>query len=269
VSLELAQAARARLTANKAESAGRNPDPLATIWRGIIICGHSGQHLYTSNRSDGYGRLYTCHSRRAGPDGQPVLCPGGSVNANARVLDPAAWADVVAWLSDDANVTRLLADWDHERTRGADSLTSRLDALDATTATLRGKMANLAETIADTSDRESRAVLQATLDSYAAQVRTQGEKRAKLLQEAAQASEHAAQKVAVRQWVQLVATEAADFTPAEQVTILRALGAELTLWREDYMHPDGWPKRYKIVLHFTGFTGQPVVLPAHPDAHYL
>ena len=41
----------------------------------------------------------------------------------------------------------------------------------------------------------------------------------------------------------------------------------------DYVHPDGWPQRYRITLHFTGFTGQPVTLPAaqsvHPDALYL
>jgi hypothetical protein len=50
--------------------------------------------------------------------------------------------------------------------------------------------------------------------------------------------------------------------PAEHRTTLKLLGAEVTVWREDYVHPDGWPQRYKIDLHFTGYTGRaPVTLP--------
>ncbi len=46
----------------------------------------------------------------------------------------------------------------------------------------------------------------------------------------------------------------------------KALDARVTIWRADYVHPDDWPQRYRIVLHFTGFTGQPVTLPAHPNS---
>jgi hypothetical protein len=53
------------------------------------------------------------------------------------------------------------------------------------------------------------------------------------------------------------------FAREAQIDALRALGARVTVWRSDYQHPDGWPQRYKVVLTFTGFTGQPVTLPAH------
>jgi hypothetical protein len=67
VSKELAERAQARLHQNKAESAGRNPDPLATLFRGMVVCGHCGGRMFTSARSgtsEGEGRLYKC-SRRA------------------------------------------------------------------------------------------------------------------------------------------------------------------------------------------------------------
>jgi hypothetical protein len=42
------------------------------------------------------------------------------------------------------------------------------------------------------------------------------------------------------------------------------------------VHADGWPQRYRITLNFSGFSGQPVALPAHhaasllnPDPHNL
>jgi hypothetical protein len=61
--------------------------------------------------------------------------------------------------------------------------------------------------------------------------------------------------------VQYVLAEAETFTREEQQVTLRALGAEATIWREDYAHPDGWPQRYRVRLHFTGFTGQLTILP--------
>jgi hypothetical protein len=45
------------------------------------------------------------------------------------------------------------------------------------------------------------------------------------------------------------------------VTVHHALDAQVTIWRADHVHEDGWPQRYKITLHFTGFTCQPVTLP--------
>ncbi len=58
VSPELAARVHARLAENKAESAGRNPDPLATLWRGMAVCGHCGGRLSTGlHRS---GRRYKC-----------------------------------------------------------------------------------------------------------------------------------------------------------------------------------------------------------------
>jgi hypothetical protein len=71
-------------------------------------------------------------------------------------------------------------------------------------------------------------------------------------------------------WVQVVAERAPTFGPAEQRATLRGLGAVVTVWRADYQHPDGWPQRYQIVLHWTGFTTrQPVTLPpaCTPDAN--
>ena len=73
----------------------------------------------------------------------------------------------------------------------------------------------------------------------------------------------------VREWVRAVAERAGTMTRAQQRATLKALGAEATTWRADYAHPDGWPQRYRIVLHFTGFTGQPVTLPAAQSPRIL
>ncbi len=54
---------------------------------------------------------------------------------------------------------------------------------------------------------------------------------------------------------------AGTFTREQQRDTLRALGAQLTLWRADAVHDDGWPQRYRVVLTFTGFGAQPVTLP--------
>jgi hypothetical protein len=76
------------------------------------------------------------------------------------------------------------------------------------------------------------------------------------------AEDYAATEREVREWVQVVVAEAAGFTREEKRRTLRALRAQVTVWRGDYVHPDGWPQCYKIVLHFTGFGGQrPVTLP--------
>jgi site-specific DNA recombinase len=277
VTCELAERAQARLAENRLENAGRNPDPLATIWRGMAICGHCGQKMMTATGADGNGRAngrrYYCRSRRSAPDGVAVLCPGGSFSISAaRVLDPAGWADVLTWLSDPENVERLLADWRAENQGTERSITSRLDAAAAGIARLRDKMDRLAETIAETSERESRRTLQDKLDAYAALVRTEESKRERLLREARDTADHVQAEQDIREWVRIVRERAPTFGPAERATTLRVLGAVVTVWRADYVHPDGWPQRYRIVLRFTGFTGQaPVTLPptAHPDSNYL
>ena len=263
VSPDLAARAQARLTQTKAESAGRNPDPLATIWRGLARCGHCGQSLHTACVSEGPGRRYKCLGVRADPlTGQRVPCPGGAFTISAGVLDPAGWADVRAWLSDPANVSRLLADWEQESQSDEDSLSTRLDAVTHTMAVIHDKMGRLAESIAETSDRESRRTLQEKLDAYAGQVRAEEGKRERLLREARDAADYADAAQEVRDWVRVVAEKADTFTREEQHATLKALGAVVTVWRADYVHPDGWPQRYRIVLTFTGFTGQPVTLPA-------
>jgi hypothetical protein len=125
------------------------------------------------------------------------------------------------------------------------------------------------DTIAETANKESRRTLQEKLDHYGEQVMADERKREKLLSEARDARdaiEHAREEREVREWVSVVASHAETFSRLEQVAALRVLGAQVTIWRTDYQHPDGWPKRYKIVLRFTGFTGQPVTLPASQDA---
>ncbi len=128
---------------------------------------------------------------------------------------------------------------------------------------IRSKMRALAESIAETSNRESRRTLQEKLDEYAERVALEEGKSERLLSEARETADYAHAARNVRDWVRVVAASAAMFTREEQRTTLRALGAVVTVWREDYVHPDGWPQRYKITLHFTGFTssGQPTTLP--------
>jgi hypothetical protein len=169
------------------------------------------------------------------------------------------------------NVARLLADWQAENQGTERSITSRLDAAAATVAALRDKMGRLAETIAETSERESRRTLQAKLDAYAEKVRAEEGKRERLLHEAREAADRAQAEQDIRAWMREVAAVAAGYDCAQQRDALRALGAVVTIWREGYVHPDGWPQRYQIQLHFTGFTGQaPVTLPpVHPDSPYM
>jgi DNA invertase Pin-like site-specific DNA recombinase len=259
VSPELAARVQARLTESKAASAGRNPDPLATLWRGMTVCGHCGGRLNTGQTSN--GRRYACFNVRIDADGRRAPCPGGHFNIAAHQLDPAGWADVVAWLSQEKNVARLLAHWREESRNGAQSIASRIEAADAQLRELRDKMGRLAETIAETSDRESRRVLQEKLDTYADRVRAEEARRERLLGEARGAAEYDRAAREIREWVQVVRERAATASREEKRDVLRALDAQVTVWRGDYAHPDDWPQRYKIVLRFTGFTGQPVTLP--------
>ncbi len=92
-------------------------------------------------------------------------------------------------------------------------------------------------------------------------LRTEEGKRERLLHEAREASAYAEAARDVREWVRIVAAHAESFTREQRRDTLRALGAQLTLWRTDYVHPDGWPQRYRIRLHWTGFIGQPTTLP--------
>jgi hypothetical protein len=172
---------------------------------------------------------------------------------------------VLDWLSNPANVERLLAEWHGENRSAERSVTSRLDAAAATIANLRDKMACLADTISETSERESRRTLQEKLDAYGAQVMKEEKKRAQLLQEARDAAQEAEAERDMREWVRVVAEWAPTFTREEQVRTLKALGAVVTVWREGYEHPDGWLQRYRIELHFTGFSGRVEILPPHRD----
>ena len=178
-----------------------------------------------------------------------------------------------AWLSDEKNVSRLLAEWEREEKSVENSAMARLEAVAANTARLRVSMNNLAESIAETSSREGRQPLQEKMELYAGQLRKEDAKRERLMAEASAAVDHAKDAHDIREWVSVVASRADSFTPLEQVTALHALGAQVTVWNENYVHEDGWPQRYKITLHFTGFTGQPVTLPAthtvKPDSDNL
>jgi site-specific DNA recombinase len=266
VSRELAERAHARLAQNKAESAGRNPDPLATIWRGMAVCGHCGGRMFTAPATtNGDGRRYRCLSRRSVNGGVPVPCPGGKFSINAGVLDTSGWADVRAWLEKPENVSRLLAEREREEKTGERSAASRLEASAATIATLRDKMDALAETISETSKGESRRTLQEKLDRYADQVTAEEGKRERLMREARETTDRAREDREIREWVRVVAQRAGTARREEQRAVMMALGAKVTVWRADYAHPDGWPQRYKIVLTWTGFTGQPITLPANRE----
>jgi hypothetical protein len=265
VSKELAERAQGQLAKNKEDNPGRNADPLATIFRGMVVCGHCGSKMLTASGS--CGRRYYCRvraqKRAGGGVATPMSCPGGGwVSMHASTLDPAAWADVRAWLESEENVTRLLAEREQEERSAENSIASRVEATEATIRTLREKMDSLADTIAETGNRESRRTLQEKLDNYGEQVMAQEGKREKLLGEAHDAVEHAREEREVHEWVKIVSGRATTASRAEQVAVLRALGARVTIWRADHVHDDGWPQRYRVVLHWTGFTGEPVTLPA-------
>jgi uncharacterized protein YigA (DUF484 family) len=168
---------------------------------------------------------------------------------------------VRASLSDEDNVRRLLAEWEQEEKSVKNSAASRLEASAATIRQLRENMNNLIDTIGMTSNRDSRRVLQERLDTLSEQMTKEEGKRERLVTEAREAVDRAKDARDIRQWVATVASRADTFTRLEQVAALQALGAQVAVWRADHVHEDGWPQRYKITLHFTGFTGQTETLP--------
>jgi DNA invertase Pin-like site-specific DNA recombinase len=270
VGKEIAERVAARLVKNKEDNPGRNSDPLATIFRNLVYCGHCGSKMFTAPGIKN-SRRYCCHSRIAVSNGGgaalPIACPGGWVSMLASALDPAGWADVRAWLENEENVSRLLAEWEQEERQSKNSATSRIEAADANIRTLREKMSSLADTIAETANKESRRTLQEKLDNYGDQVMKEERKREKLLGEAHDAVEHAREEREVREWVKVVSERAATASREEQRAALLALGARVTVWRDDHVHDDGWPQRYKIELRWTGFSGEPVTLPARHAAN--
>jgi DNA invertase Pin-like site-specific DNA recombinase len=265
ISPQLAARVAAQLMRNKLASAGNNPDPLATLWRGMAFCGHCGSHLATAkiggskNTTDLSRRRYRCAS--VTDPGQPP-CPGGRFTIGAAALDPAAWADVVDWLSNPENVVRLLKEWEQEEQTAESSVATRLEAANAVLSHLRNRMTALADAISETTAKESRQVLQEKLDQLAVQVTRETGKRDQLLRAARDADARARDERDIREWACAVAASASEYTREVQRDTLRALGAQVTVWRSDHMHADGWPQRYKVTLTFTGFTGQPVTLPA-------
>jgi DNA invertase Pin-like site-specific DNA recombinase len=270
VSKELAERVAARLVKNKEDNPGRLADPLATIWRGMVVCGHCGGKMFTAPGSA--GRRYYCRSRIAkthGGGALPMSCPAGWVSMHASALDRVGWADVRAWLSKPENVSRLLAEWEQEEKSAESSVASRLEANAATIVTLRDKMTALADDISETSKGASRQVLKEKLDQLATQVQAEEGKHERLLREARDATDRAREERDIREWVRVVSQRAETASREYQCGLLRALGAKATIWRADYQHPDGWPQRYKIVLNFAGFTGQPITLPANRDSDNL
>jgi hypothetical protein len=265
VSKELAARVTAWLAKNKKDNPGRNKDPLATIFRGMIVCGHCGEKMFTAPGINN-SRRYSCHSRIAVTHGGgialPIACPGGWVSMLASALDPAGWADVRAWLRDGDNVQRLLTEWEQEEKNVENSAATRLEAAAANISKLRETMNHLADGIAELSTPEARQPLREKMELCAGQLRKEEAKRERLMAEASAAVDHAQDARDIREWVSAVASHADNFTRLEQVTVLHALDTQVTIWRADHVHEDGWPQRYKITLHFTGFTGQPVTLPA-------
>jgi len=211
-------------------------------------------------------RRYYCRlrwQRRVGGGvAVPATCPGGVVSMAAPTLDPAGWADVRAWLSEPENVSRLLAEWEQEEKSAENSVASRLEASAAPIASLRDRMTALADDISETSKGASRQVLKEKLDQLATQLALESGKRERLLREASDATDRARDERDIREWMRVVASRAPTFTREEKRAALLALGAQVTVWRADYAHPDGWPQRYKIVLNFASFTGAPITLPA-------
>jgi hypothetical protein len=202
-------------------------------------------------------------------EGLPVDCPGGKFTMNATTLDASGWADMRAWLRDEDNVRRLLAEWEQEENSVENSVAARLEASAANIKRLRDDMDSLGDAIAETRSREARQSLQDKLEMYADRLRKEEAKHERLMTDASDAATRAQEARDIREWVSAVASHADSFTRLEQVTVLHALDAQVTIWRADHVHEDGWPQRYKIVLHFTGFTGQPVTLPpAHSESEY-
>jgi hypothetical protein len=216
-----------------------------------------------------YGRRYYCRARKARTGATPNPCAGRGYSHRALELDAAAWADVRAWLENEENVRVLLTEWEQDSRDAEHSLGSRLDASAAQIAYLRGKMSSLAESISETTNKESKRMLQEKLDDYGDQVTAEERKREKLMEEAHDQVEHARAAQEMHAWVRTVAERAPTFTREEQRTCLKALGARMTVWNSGHVHPDGWPQHYRVTLHWADATGQPVVLPAHREPNYL
>jgi hypothetical protein len=87
VSCELAERVHVRLRENQQESAGRNPDPLETLWRNLIVCGHCGRPVGTMCHP--WGRRYYCRARMNRNGASPNPCAGrsGGIPVRRRLED--------------------------------------------------------------------------------------------------------------------------------------------------------------------------------------
>jgi hypothetical protein len=274
VSVELAEAARARLAENRTENSCHIERPdLAILRAGIARCGYCGGPLAVQTDvtrmpgSDDTTRRYRCRvARDRKSEGGSSACPGnGCASMAAHKLDALVWRDVITWLTYEQNVRDLLADWQAQGEVASESVASRLDATDAVIKSLRAKMTNLALAVAETTDPDSRHVLQEKLDDYAAQVRTETAKRERLQSEAAAADAHAAELATLADWTREVTRRADRFTWEEQRATLKALGVRVDVWRpRDEAHAGAYaPQRYRVCL-FAISDGErdSIVLPA-------
>ena len=259
-----------QLDVNKAAAAGNNPNPWPPSGGAWPIVGTVAR-TWSPVKPVGAQMTPGSPNGATGAPPSPTLAsPPAPVGA--LPLGPTSWTPLAGpmcapWLAEPKNVARLLKEWEQSEQHAETSLASRLEAANAHLATLCDRMAALADDI-ETARGEARKVLNEKLDELAAAVQRETAKRDRLLREASAASDRAQDERDIREWVCEVAAQSDGYTRELQRDTLRALGARVVVWRADHVHADGWPQRYRITLTWTGFTGQPVTLPArYPDAH--
>ena len=118
-----------------------------------------------------------------------------------------------AWLHDEDNVRRLLAEWEQEERSVESSAMTRLEVVMANIKELRENMDNLTDSIAEQNSRGARQSLQEKLELRADQLRKEEAKRERLMAEASAAVDYAKDARDIREWVSTVAAHADNFTP--------------------------------------------------------
>jgi site-specific DNA recombinase len=225
VSPALAAQVQVQLRMNQQLAARNNHHPEATLLRGgIARCGYCGYTLYPNahkGRNDGRRFTYQCtHRHRAHAD-----CSAHSIEAH--LLDGAVWAKISEVLRDRSVIEQEVARMRAEETPGADVLA----AFDARLADLSAQILRKRRLFEMTDDERTQEELAGEINTLAAQRRQNEAERANAVMHYAEWQEQQDGLAQTLDWCARVGQDVESFTYDEKRATLRALKADVRLYK--------------------------------------
>lgn len=240
----LAAQVQVQLRMNQQQATRNNRHPEASLLRGgIARCGHCGYTLYPNARTrNGVLRVsYQCTNRhRTHGD-----CSAHSIEAH--LLDDAVWAKVSAVLQDRSLLEQELERMRDEETPGTDVLA----AIDTRLADIAAQIRRKRRLFELTDDERTQDELAGEINTLAALRREHDAERAKAVIHYAQWQEQQEGLAQSLDWCARVGQDLASFTYDEKRATLRALQADVRLYKSGHM------PRASLAIH----------LPLSGDAH--